>query len=64
MPLAAAAPEFRATVPLVRMTSILTVNSDPGARLAAGAASMFLEVLLALFSFYRKRVAGDRPDIA
>jgi hypothetical protein len=32
--------------------------------LAAGTASMFLEVLLALFSFYRKRVAGDRPDIA
>lgn len=44
--------------------SILTINYDPGARLAfAGAIAMGCGVLLTLFSFYRKRARGDRPDI-
>ncbi len=45
--------------------SILTINYDPGAKLAfAGGILMGCGVLLALFSFYRKRARGDRPDIA
>ncbi len=44
--------------------SILTINYDPGAKLAfAGSIAMGLGVFLTLFSFYRKRVRGDRPDI-
>jgi cytochrome c biogenesis protein len=44
--------------------SILTINYDPGAKLAfAGSITMGCGVLLTLFSFYRKRALGDRPDI-
>ncbi len=44
--------------------SILTINYDPGANLAfAGSIAMGCGVLLTLFSFYRKRARGDRPDI-
>ena len=44
--------------------SILTINYDPGARLAfVGAIAMGCGVLLTLVSFYRKRARGDRPDI-
>lgn len=44
--------------------SVLTINYDPGANLAlAGGVTMGCGVLLALFSFYRKRALGDRPDI-
>lgn len=44
--------------------SILTINYDPGAKLAfAGSLAMGCGVLLALVSFYRKRARGDRPDI-
>lgn len=44
--------------------SVLTVNYDPGARIAAaGGGAMTLGVLLALVSFYRKRSRGERPDI-
>jgi len=44
--------------------SVLTVSYDPGAKLAfAGSLLMGGGVLLALFSFYRKRARGDRPDI-
>jgi len=44
--------------------SILTINYDPGAKLAfAGAVAMGCGVLLTLISFYRKRTRGDRPDI-
>jgi cytochrome c biogenesis protein len=47
-----------------RPYSILTINYDPGARLAfAGAIAMGCGVLLTLVSFYRKRARGDRPDI-
>lgn len=44
--------------------TVLTVNYDPGVRIAAGGgAAMALGVLLALVSFYRKRTRGDRPEI-
>lgn len=44
--------------------SIMTINYDPGAKLAfAGSLSMGIGVLLTLVSFYRKRSRGDRPDI-
>jgi len=44
--------------------SILTINYDPGARLAfAGSIAMGCGVFLTLVSFYRKRARGDRPDI-
>ena len=44
--------------------SILTVNYDPGAKMAfAGSLAMGCGVLLTLFSFYRKRERGDPPDI-
>jgi len=44
--------------------SILTINYDPGAKLAfAGSIAMGCGVLLTLFSFYRKRKRGDHPDI-
>lgn len=44
--------------------SILTINYDPGAQLAfAGGIAMGCGVILTLFSFYRKRARGDRPDI-
>jgi cytochrome c biogenesis protein len=49
--------------PLFETAPVVTVNSDPGARLALiGAAAMFLGILLALASFYRKRARGDRPN--
>ncbi len=51
--------------PAYRTYSALTINYDPGANLAlAGAVAMGSGVCLALFSFYRKRSRGDRPDIA
>jgi cytochrome c biogenesis protein len=44
--------------------SILTINYDPGVRLAlVGSLAMGCGVLLTLFSFYRKRRRGDHPDI-
>lgn len=47
-----------------RTYSILTINYDPGAKMAfAGSIAMGCGVLLTLASFYRKRARGDRPDI-
>ena len=44
--------------------SILTINYDPGVKLAfAGSLAMGCGVFLTLFSFYRKRKRGDHPDI-
>lgn len=44
--------------------SILTINYDPGAKLAfAGSLAMGCGVILTLYSFYRKRARGDRPEI-
>ncbi len=51
--------------PIFQTYAVLTVNSDPGARLAlSGAPAMLAGVCLALVSFYRKRRRGERPDIA
>lgn len=50
--------------PRRRPYSVLTINYDPGARLAAvGGLAMGLGVVLALGSFYRKRARGERPVI-
>ena len=50
--------------PVAGYVSLLTINYDPGAKLALGG-GIFLTfgVLLAMFSFYRKRTLGDRPQI-
>lgn len=53
-----------AVQPLAGYLSLLTVNYDPGAGLAlAGGGCLTAGVLLALFSFYRKRSRGDRPQV-
>jgi cytochrome c biogenesis protein len=52
------------TEPLYSAFSVLTVNHDPGIRIALlGGLTMMAGVLLALVSFYYKRTRGDRPDI-
>ncbi len=56
--------QIRLLAPTYDNYSSLTVNYDPGARLATvGSGLMTLGVLLALFSFYRKRKQHDRPEI-
>ncbi len=55
---------LRPEAPLFDSFSSLTVNYDPGAPLAAvGSGLMGIGVLLALFSFYRKRLRQDRPEV-
>jgi cytochrome c biogenesis protein len=50
--------------PLAGYVSLLTINHDPGAGLAlAGGICLTVGVLLAMFSFYRKRAQGDRPQV-
>ena len=50
--------------PIFETLSILTVTYDPGAPLAAvGGCLMSVGVVLALFSFYRKRSRQDRPEV-
>ena len=62
--LAAQGLKLRPIAPLFESYSALTVNYDPGARLAAiGISLVTVGVLLALFSFYRKRRNQDRPQI-
>ncbi len=61
-----AAAGFRHTVraPLQRPYSELTINHDPGWRLAFFACALLsLGAVIALFSFYAKRRRGDRPDV-
>jgi len=63
-PLAAAGIVLEPIEPIGSYASILTVNRDPGAGLAAiGSVLMGTGVLFALASFYYKRARGDRPDI-
>lgn len=63
-PLVAAGLTLRPTEPLAAWVSILTVNRDPGDRLALlGGLCLGLGSLFALFSFYDKRQRGDRPDV-
>lgn len=55
---------LRPVAPVYRTYSLLTVNYDPGAPLAAvGSILMTIGVLIALFSFYRKRSRQDRPEV-
>lgn len=62
--LQAAGLQIRLLSPLYSSYSALTVNYDPGAKLATiGGLLMTIGVLLALFSFYRKRRNQDRPEI-
>lgn len=50
--------------PLQTRYSLLTINDDPGAPLAAtGGIAMLLGTFIALFSFYAKRRRKDRPEI-
>lgn len=54
---------LRPVEPLFRNYSLLTVNRDPGSRLAAaGALCMTFGVGFAFVSFYAKRARGDRPE--
>ncbi|KIH77020.1 ResB-like family protein [Geoalkalibacter ferrihydriticus] len=55
---------LRPTEPLLRTYSILTINHDPGARMAlVGGLAMCAGVFIAIFSYYAKRRRHDRPDI-
>lgn len=56
---------FRPLEPYFQLHSLLTLNYDPGASLALiGGCSMLLGVMVSMVSFYRKRLAGDRPEAA
>ena len=55
---------LRPVEPVLTTFSLLTINRDPGDTTAlAGGLCLSLGVLFALFSFYRKRAAGDRPEV-
>ena len=55
---------LRPTEPLHKTFSLLTVNRDPGDKLAlAGSVFISIGVIFAFFSFYRKRARGDRPEV-
>ena len=50
--------------PVLTTFSLLTINRDPGDKIAlAGGICITVGTLFAFFSFYRKRVTGDRPEI-
>lgn len=50
--------------PISSHFSLLTINRDPADKLALGGGILLtLGVILAFFSFYRKRALGDRPDL-
>ncbi|MDH3453882.1 MAG: cytochrome c biogenesis protein ResB [Desulfuromonadales bacterium] len=55
---------LRPTEPLYKTFSLLTINRDPGDKLAlVGSMCIAIGVILAFFSFYRKRAQGDRPEV-
>lgn len=55
---------FRPIEPLFRSFSLLTINRDPGDKVALlGSIFISVGVIFAFFSFYRKRAQGDRPEI-
>ena len=63
-PLVAAGAVPQPLQPLAEYVSLLTVNYDPGVGASlAGGICLTIGVLLAFFSFYRKRARGDRPQI-
>ncbi|WP_305042020.1 cytochrome c biogenesis protein ResB [Geoalkalibacter sp.] len=55
---------LRPSEPLYRTYSILTINYDPGARIAlVGGLAMCAGVSICIFSYYAKRRRQDHPDI-
>jgi len=55
---------LRPLQPIVRTSSVLTINYDPGANLAlVGGILMGAGVLVAIFSYYAKRRRQDRPQV-
>lgn len=55
---------LRPLEPIYATYSLLTINRDPGDKLAmAGALCMTIGTILSFFSFYRKRTYGDRPEL-
>jgi len=55
---------LRPLEPVYTPFSLLTINRDPGDKLAlVGASCLTVGVILAFFSFYRKRAVGDRPEV-
>lgn len=55
---------LRPIEPVFKTFSLLTINRDPGDKMAAlGGGCVTLGVFFALFSFYRKRAQGDHPEV-
>ncbi len=55
---------LRPVEPIYKTFSLLTINRDPGDKMAlAGSVCISFGVVFALFSFYRKRAYGDRPEV-
>ncbi len=55
---------LRPVGPVLTTFSLLTINRDPGDKMAlAGSTCITVGVIFAFFSFYRKRAIGDRPEI-
>jgi len=55
---------LRPTEPIFKSYSLLTINRDPGDKLALlGIILISIGVVFAFFSFYRKRAQGDRPEV-
>lgn len=55
---------LRPVEPIYKTFSALTINRDPGDKLAlAGGILISVGVFFAFFSFYRKRAQGDRPEV-
>ncbi len=55
---------LRPVEPIYKTFSLLTINHDPGDKLAlAGSIFIAIGVIFAFFSFYRKRSQGDRPEV-
>jgi cytochrome c biogenesis protein len=55
---------LRPVEPVYKTFSLLTINRDPGDKLAlAGSLFITFGVFFAFFSFYRKRAQGDRPEV-
>jgi len=50
--------------PVLSIFSLLTINRDPGNKVAlTGGLMITVGVIFTFFSFYRKRTIGDRPEI-
>ena len=55
---------LRPVEPVLTTFSLLTINRDPGDKMAlAGSLCISVGIIFAFFSFYRKRTMGDRPDL-